>query len=151
MSQTPVSTTSLPGTFLSALPIQPTQAIGRALVGVLFLVSGALKIGRFAGVAGALAAKGLPLPEVLTALVIALEIAGGLALVFGWRVREAALALALFCIPATLLFHAFWAVDAAAFGNQLNHFLKNVAIFGALLMIASSANRAHAARSSNSP
>jgi putative oxidoreductase len=73
--------------------------------------------------------------------VIALEVAGGLALVFGWRVRDAALALALFCIPATLMFHAFWSVDAAAFGNQLNHFLKNVAIFGALLVIASSADR----------
>jgi putative oxidoreductase len=133
-----MSKTLLPDAVFGALPIQP---IGRALVGVLFLVSGALKIGKFAGVAAGLAAKGLPLPEVLTALVIALEVAGGLALVFGWRVRDAALALALFCIPATLMFHAFWSVDAAAFGNQLNHFLKNVAIFGALLVIASSADR----------
>lgn len=116
---------------------------------MLFLVSGALKIGWFAGVAAGLAGKGLPLREVMTALVVALEIAGGLALVFGWRVREAALALALFCIPATLLFHAFWSVDAAAFGNQLNHFLKNVAIFGALLVIASCADRARAATASN--
>jgi putative oxidoreductase len=139
--ETPLSQTSVPGAFLNALPIQPIQTIGRALVGVLFLVSGALKIGKFAGVAAGLAGKGLPLPEVMTALVIALEVAGGLALVFGWRVRDAALALALFCIPATLMFHAFWSVDAAAFGNQLNHFLKNVAIFGALLVIASSANR----------
>jgi putative oxidoreductase len=138
--------TLLPGAVLNALPIEP---IGRALVGVLFLVSGALKIGKFAGVAAGLASKGLPLPEVMTALVIALEIAGGLALVFGWRVREAALALALFCIPATLLFHAFWSVDAAAFGNQLNHFLKNVAIIGALLVIASGANRPHASTASN--
>jgi putative oxidoreductase len=133
-----MSKTLLPDAVFGALPIQP---IGRALVGVLFLVSGALKIGKFAGVAAGLAGKGLPLPEVMTALVIALEVAGGLALVFGWRVRDAALALALFCIPATLMFHAFWSVDAAAFGNQLNHFLKNVAIFGALLVIASSADR----------
>jgi putative oxidoreductase len=137
--ETPMNQTSVPDTFLNAPPI---QAIGRALVGVLFLVSGAFKIAWFAGVAAGLAGKGVPLSEVALALAIALEIAGGLALVFGWRVREAALALALFCIPATLLFHAFWSVDAAAFGNQLNHFLKNVAIFGALLMIASSANRA---------
>ena len=130
--------TSVPGTFLNAPPI---QAIGRALVGVLFIVSGVMKIGRFAGVAAALAGKGVPLSEVAIALAIVLEVAGGVALVFGWRSREAALALALFCIPATLLFHAFWSVDAAAFGNQLNHFLKNVAIVGALLMIASSASR----------
>lgn len=134
--------TSAAGTSLNALPI---HTIGRGLVGVLFISSGVFKIGRFAGMAAALAGKGVPLSEVALALAIALEIAGGLALVFGWRVREAALALALFCIPATLLFHAFWSVDAAAFGNQLNHFLKNVAIFGALLMIASSASRAASA------
>jgi putative oxidoreductase len=125
-------------------------AIGRALVGALFLVSGVMKIGRFAGMAAALAGKGLPLPEVLIALAIVLEVAGGLALIVGWRTREAALALALFCIPATWLFHAFWLVDAAAFGNQLNHFLKNVAIFGALLMIASGVNRTHATAPSTS-
>ena len=61
MSQTPVNTTPLPGTFLAALPI---QSIGRALVGVLFIVSGVMKIGPFAGMAAALAGKGLPLPEV---------------------------------------------------------------------------------------
>ena len=148
-----MSQTSVPGTFLNALPlqtIQPMQTIGRALVGVLFLVSGIMKIGRFAGTAAALAGKGVPLPEVAIALAIVLEIVGGLALVFGWRSREAALALALFCIPATVLFHAFWAVDAAAFGNQLNHFLKNVAIFGALLTIAAGADRASAATASTS-
>lgn len=134
MSQAPA-----PNSLLDALPL---QTIGRALIGVLFLVSGAFKIAWFGGVTAGLAAKGLPLPAAVAALVIALETTGGLALLIGWRVRDAALALALFCIPATFLYHAFWSVDAPAFGNQLNHFLKNVAIFGALLMIASSANRA---------
>lgn len=112
--------------------------IGPALVGALFLISGLLKIGKFAGVAGAIAAKGIPLSEAVAALVILIEVAGGLALIIGRRTRQAAVALALFVIPATLLFHAFWSVDAAAFSNQLNHFLKNVAILGALLMVASS-------------
>ncbi len=121
---------------LSPWTTHPARSLGRALVGVLFLVSGALKIGKFAGIAGSLASKGLPASELLTVLTIALEIAGGLALIVGWRTKEAALALAFFCIPATLLYHAFWSVDAAAFGNQLNHFLKNLAILGALVMIA---------------
>lgn len=143
-----MSQTSVPRTFLNALPLQPMQPIGRALVGVLFVASGVFKFVRFAGWAAVLAGKGMPLSEVALALGIALEIVGGLALVFGWRAREAALALALFVIPATWLFHAFWAVDAAAFGNQFNHFLKNVGIFGALLMIASGANRENAATAS---
>jgi putative oxidoreductase len=31
--------------------------------------------------------------------------------------------------------HRFWEFDAAQYGNQLNHFLKNVAIIGALLYV----------------
>lgn len=129
MSQAPVRDTDL-----SQQP--PPYWIGRALIGVLFVTSGVLKIGKFAGIAGAIAGKGFPLPEIVTALTIALEIVGGIALVVGWRTRALALALALFCVPATLLFHAFWSSDATAYGNQLNHFLKNLAIVGALLVVA---------------
>lgn len=131
---------------LSPMP-KPVLSLGRALVGALFLISGGLKIGKFAGIAAALAGKGVPLAELATVLTIALEILGGLALIIGLRVRVAALALALFCVPATLLFHAFWSADAAAFSNQLNHFLKNVAIIGALLLIAFYADRDAAKRS----
>jgi hypothetical protein len=37
---------------------------------------------------------------------------------------------------ATLMFDACRVADAAAYGNQQNHFLKNVASFGALSMVA---------------
>jgi len=40
-----------------------------------------------------------------------------------------------FLVPVTLIFHGFWHADAAEFQNQLNHFLKNVAILGAMLAI----------------
>lgn len=42
---------------------------------------------------------------------------------------------ALFLIPVTLLFHAFWSADAASFQNQLTQFLKNAAIFGGMLLV----------------
>jgi putative oxidoreductase len=109
---------------------------GTGLVGALFVVSGLLKIGRFDGVASVLAAKGVPLASLALACAIALEIVAGLALIVRIRVQWAAAALVLFVAAATLLFHAFWSVDAAAFQNQLNHFLKNIAIAGALLALA---------------
>jgi putative oxidoreductase len=37
-------------------------------------------------------------------------------------------------VPVTLIFHGFWR-GAAEFQNQLNHFLKNVAVFGGLLAL----------------
>lgn len=110
------------------------QLLGaRSLLGILFLVSGVAKIGRFAGVAGYMASKGFPMADLMLTGTIALEVLGGLALIIGWKTRAAALALIVFTGVATVLFHAFWAADSAAFQNQLNHFLKNIAIIGGLL------------------
>jgi len=118
---------------------QPNSAfslmLGRTLLGALFLISGLAKIGRFAGVAGFMASKGLPAADILLVATIALEVAGGLALIAGWRVRYAAWALLAFTGLAAVIFHAFWAAEAPAYQNQLNHFLKNIAIMGGLLCL----------------
>jgi putative oxidoreductase len=120
--------------------------IGRALVGVLFVVSGIGKIFGFAGVAAWMNSAGIPAAGVLLALTILLEVGAGLALVTGFQARFAALALALFLVPVTLIFHGFWHADAAEFQNQLNHFLKNVAILGAMLAIVSTEAARHTVR-----
>jgi len=109
--------------------------VGRALVGVLFLASGINKILGFGYVAGWMNSLGIPAAGLLLAGAILLEIGGGLALVTGVQAKHAALALALFTVPVTLIFHGFWHADPAEFQNQLNHFLKNVAIFGGLLAL----------------
>jgi len=109
--------------------------VGRALVGSLFVVSSIGKILGFAGVAGWMASMGLPFASLLLAATIVLEAGGGLALVTGFQARWASLGLALFLVPVTLIFHAFWGAGAAEFQNQLNHFLKNLAILGAMLVI----------------
>jgi putative oxidoreductase len=108
---------------------------GRIMLALLFLIAGFGKIGNFAGTAGFMASKGIPLAEIALVLTIAIEIGGGVMLVIGWKARWAALAIFLFLIPATLIFHNFWAAEAAQFQNQMNHFLKNVCILGAMLYI----------------
>jgi putative oxidoreductase len=109
--------------------------VGRAFAGILFLVSGINKILGFSYVAGWMNSSGIPAAGLLLVLTILLEIGGGLALITGFQARIAAAALALFLIPVTLIFHGFWHADAAEFQNQLNHFLKNVAIFGGMLVL----------------
>ena len=111
--------------------------IGRALAGVLFVVSGIGKVLGFAGVAAWMNGAGIPAAGLLLVLTILLEVGAGLALITGFRARIAAAALALFLVPVTLIFHGFWHADAAEFQNQLNHFLKNVAILGGMLAIVS--------------
>lgn len=104
--------------------------VGRVLLAAIFVVSGFLKIGGFAGVAGAIASKGLPLPEAGAVLTIVLELVGGLMIVVGWKTRWAALALAVFLVPVTFLFHPFWSAPA-----EFNAFWKNIAILGGMLVL----------------
>lgn len=105
------------------------------LIALIFLRSGAAKIVGFTGTAATMAGKGMPYPEYLLVAAIAIELIGGIALVFGYKVRAAAAALIVFLVPATLIFHNYWAADAAQVVNQTSHFFKNVALLGALVFL----------------
>ncbi|HTD06702.1 DoxX family protein [Undibacterium sp.] len=107
----------------------------RALIGALFFISGLGKVFAFSYVAGWMASSGVPLASVLLAITIIIEVGGGLMLITGLQARWSALAIALFTIPVTIVFHAFWSADAANFQNQLTQFLKNLAIFGGLILV----------------
>lgn len=120
--------------------------VGRALIGVLFAVSGINKILGFAYVSGWMASSGLPMADLLLAVTILLEVGGGLLLITGVQAGLAAAALALFLVPVTAIFHAFWSADAAGFQGQLTHFLKNVAVFGGLLMVYAAERERNAAQ-----
>ena len=77
--------------------------IGRIFLAVIFLVSGFGKIGGFQGLIGAIASKGFPMPEVFAVATIILEIGAGLMMVFGWKARWAAAALAVFTALVDIL------------------------------------------------
>ncbi len=109
--------------------------VARVLLAVIFIYSGFGKISAFAGIAGAVASKGLPLPELMAAGAIAVELGGGLLLLLGWKARWAALAIFLFLVPTTLLFHDFWASPPEQLVAQRTNFLKNLAIMGGMLMV----------------
>jgi putative oxidoreductase len=109
--------------------------VGRILLGIVFIPAGFGKIGGFAGTAGYIASKGLPLPEVGAAIAIAVEIVAGVALLLGWKARWAALALAVFTLVASVFFHAFWSVPPEQHMTQYLMFVKNIGIVGGLLAI----------------
>ena len=109
--------------------------VGRWLLAALFLVAGIRKAMAVAGTAGYFAKLGFPAAEAMAWLAIVIEIGGALMLIIGWKARWAAVLLAIFTVVATLMAHRFWQFDAAQYGNQLNHFLKNFAIVGGLAFI----------------
>jgi putative oxidoreductase len=119
----------------SGIVKQHAPAAGRMLLALIFVVSGFGKITGFAGTASYMASKGMPFAEVLLVGALVFELAGAVMLILGWRAHWGALLLIVFMIPSTLIFHNFWAVDLAQYQNQLNHFLKNVAMIGGLLYV----------------
>jgi putative oxidoreductase len=114
----------------------PLSLTGRILLALLFLPAGLSKFGGFAGTAGYIASKGLPLPEVAAAIAIVIEIGGALALLAGFGTRLAALVLAVFTLVATVIFHNYWAMPADAQMMQQLMFFKNIAVVGGLLVLA---------------
>ena len=113
---------------------QYAPLVGRALLSFIFIISGLGKITGFSATAAYMAGMGMPMPEVLLVPTIIIELGGGLMLLLGWNARWAALAIFLFIIPTTLIFHPFWVDDAAQMQNQIN-FMKNLGIMGGMLYI----------------
>src|ERR1700732_2430958 len=114
-----------------------TPLAGRILMSVLFLISGFFKIGGYSQMVAYSAAKGLPMASVTIAGAAVLELVCGLAILVGFQTRIAAWLLFLYLIPVTFLFHNFWAMQGAEQQDNMIHFLKNVAIMGGLVILAS--------------
>jgi putative oxidoreductase len=85
-----------------------------------------------------MATGGLPDWPTLAVIVGLFEMLAGIALALGLGTRWAALSLAAFTVVATLLFHAYWAAPADHQMVQQLLFLKNLAVIGGLLIIATS-------------
>lgn len=102
--------------------------IARIFIGGFFLFSGLGKLGDVAGFAGYMQSGGLP--GFLAWPAILFEIALGLSILVGFKVRVAALAGAAFCLVSAALYHSNFADQ-----TQMIMFLKNVSIAGGFLMI----------------
>ncbi len=114
----------------------PLALIGRILLALMFVLAGFSKIAGFEGTVAYISSKGLPAPTLLAVLTIATEVGGGLAIVFGFYARWAALALAGFTLLASFLFHAFWSVPAGQQMVQQLMFMKNISVVGGMLVLA---------------
>lgn len=112
------------------------SVVGRLLLALMFILSGFGKLGNIQGTAAFIASGGLPAPTALAVAVGALELFGGLALVAGYQVRLVGLALAVFTVAASVVFHAWWSAPAAQqFVTELL-FMKNISVAGGMLLIS---------------
>ena len=118
----------------------------RLLAAPLFIYSGIGKILGFGVTASRLPGGEGGFGSLLAAGSIAIELGCSLALVLGIYTRCAALALIVFTILASLMFHNFWALPPAAVTAQTVQFLKNLGLIGLFVMIATFGPGAYAFR-----
>ena len=109
--------------------------IGRLLMASLFLTAGLPKAlqGYGGGFAQYLGSQGVPYPEIVGIIAVAIEVLVPVALILGLWPRISALLLIAFVLVATGLAHRFWEFPEAQQQAQMNNFLKNIAILGGLL------------------
>jgi len=113
------------------MPQNLVVLIGRILLSILFIVAGYGKLTGFGGTVGYFGSMGLPVPTLTTAIVVAVELLGGLAILAGFFTRPVAYVLALFCVATAVVGHG----DFSVAGNDI-HFMKNLAIAGGFLVLA---------------
>lgn len=102
--------------------------IARAFLVALFFLAGTSKISGYDATAGWMEAMGVP--GALLPLVIFAEIGGAIALLIGYQVRLASLALALFTLASAVIFH-----NNLGDQTQFLMFFKNVSIAGGFLLL----------------
>ena len=135
--------------------------IGRTMVALLFIVSGALQLLNFGETANDIATKvtlpealssiatlvspyvdqlstatGMTVAQLLAVAAAVLQILCGLMIAFNFGARFFAAVLIVFVIVTTLFMHDFWNQTAVHDRNEgIVHILKNVALLGALFMV----------------
>lgn len=109
--------------------------VARVLLVLVFLLAGLNKLMNYGATAEDIAAHGVPLAAIATPLAILFELGGAILVVIGYRTREAALALILFTVLATLFYHRFWEMSGQEQMINMIMFLKNLGLIGGLMML----------------
>jgi putative oxidoreductase len=102
--------------------------IGRIMLALIFIVSGAMKLSDISGTGTYMASAGLPANLALPAALF--ELVGGIMIALGIFTRLTAFVFAGFCLLTALLFHS-----ETADPMQATAALKNIAIAGGFLCL----------------
>ena len=113
----------------------PAAPLGRLLLSAIFLMSGANKLFRWSETADQMRAEGMVAVPFFLLMAVIFELGGGLSVLLGVKARLGALALIVFLVPVTLIFHDFWQYEGAEQQMQMIHFMKNLSILGGLTLV----------------
>ncbi|GAA5535171.1 DoxX family protein [Deinococcus metallilatus] len=114
-----------------------TGFIGRALLASIFIKSGMDHLQNPDPIVRAARGAEIPEPELAVKVNSAVMLGAGAMLALGVAPRLASTALAVSLVPTTAIGHPFWDKQGPERRQQQTQFMKNLALFGALLAIGS--------------
>lgn len=109
--------------------------IGRILLSLVFLITAISIMMNFHSIAEMMTQRGISAPRVILIITLLINLIGGLSVLLGWFTRVGAWILIIYTIIATLMIHHFWTMSGEEAMLNFNHFLKNWAIVGGLLLL----------------
>ncbi len=109
--------------------------VGRLLFGLVFVFQGVNHFQNVDYMSGYAESKGIPAARLLTVVSGVMLVLGGLAVAAGAYATLGAAAIAVFLLVATPLMHDFWAVPEDQAEGEMTHFLKNLELLGAALVV----------------
>jgi putative oxidoreductase len=112
----------------TGIDMKPELRLAQWLMASVFVVMGGYRLWQ--------ALHGVPTSNATLGFSAA-ELALGIAIAAGWRLRGMALLAALLMLVDAATSHKFWVLRGAEQGNQLLHFMKNIGFAGGLLLLAS--------------
>ena len=117
--------------------------IGRTLLGLYFLVFGALKVPSYLDTSALMLSKGVPISNMLLPLTIVIQVLGGFFLILGKNLRICSLLLAGLTVLINIFIHDFWnlAGDPSQ-AHEAQNFIKNLGIIAGLLVLATKDGKA---------
>jgi len=128
------------------------SVLGRLMIATIFFMSAVgNKIPQFNNVAAAMAAEGVPQPQILLVGAIVFLVVGSLSIIVGYRARIGAGLLFVFLALATYYFHDFWKLTGADQQAQMIQFMKNLSMMGTMLFIMANGSGAMSLDSKSSP
>ena len=111
-------------------------AVGRVLLGSLFVIGGARHFFILPVLTEVVRAKGVPMARGTLIAATLIEIIAGLALMLGQASPWAALVLIGYTLAASILMLDFWKQDGAERALSINIWQSNIALIGGLLIAA---------------
>lgn len=111
--------------------------IGRILFSMIFIGSGLNHLLKHTEMTAYAQSKGVPAAGLYVALTGVMILAGGVLVAIGWSRFIGAGLLVIFLIPTAFMMHAFWKeTDPTLRALEMAHFMKNLALAGAALLVA---------------